>query len=477
MENGITNLFDNPTTLRDPERFVGRRSELERIFDLLKSKQSVALIGPRRIGKTSLLTVLGNAKIQAAFGFDNPRFQFFYLDLQKHSMKNKEHANFLMHIYLLLKEQSQISPYLIDEDLETDDQFDMLLEWFKKDGRHPVLLMDAFDEIKNYKPIDENIFGFLRSQGSEGKISFITSSMDAPYEIFRKHWPHHVKVASPLYNIFAIVRLSSFSQMEAQTMLIETSTKGGLPFSEAEVNWITQLAGTHPYLLQQVATLLFEAKRLSYNINYSRLEKDAQRNVFGHFEDARKMLSEVDYQLLEERIASAKHPGKIHTDDILPEFSDSSLLYQYLQHPQRVEVSPLITIEARDFKDLLSLLDWPEKLGKSELVRIPFIEAQIEEQQATQPAERGQIVKRALQAALQKMAGPGERSDGDRSWLHYNILYYRYFIPGHGMNQRLVAHRLGFSERQYYRFFAEALERFRNALLAIDASAMLKHDD
>lgn len=46
MENGITNLFDNPTTLRDPERFVGRRSELKRIFDLLKSKQSVALIGP-----------------------------------------------------------------------------------------------------------------------------------------------------------------------------------------------------------------------------------------------------------------------------------------------------------------------------------------------------------------------------------------------------------------------------------------------
>jgi hypothetical protein len=31
----MENLFDNPTTLREPKHFVGRRDELERTFGLI----------------------------------------------------------------------------------------------------------------------------------------------------------------------------------------------------------------------------------------------------------------------------------------------------------------------------------------------------------------------------------------------------------------------------------------------------------
>lgn len=75
------------------------------------------------------------------------------------------------------------------------------------------------------------------------------------------------------------------------------------------------------------------------------------------------------------------------------------------------------------------------------------------------------------------MKGQGERTNSARGWIHYNILYYRYFMLRHSMNQSKVAEQLGFSERQYYRFFSQALKRLRNELHAMDAEATFKHRD
>jgi hypothetical protein len=38
-----------------PEKFINRRSEIRRAISLLTSGQSLALVGPPRSGKTSLL--------------------------------------------------------------------------------------------------------------------------------------------------------------------------------------------------------------------------------------------------------------------------------------------------------------------------------------------------------------------------------------------------------------------------------------
>jgi len=47
--------FGNP--IRDPQRFIGRRSDLQQIVDRLRSSahESTSVVGERRIGKTSLL--------------------------------------------------------------------------------------------------------------------------------------------------------------------------------------------------------------------------------------------------------------------------------------------------------------------------------------------------------------------------------------------------------------------------------------
>lgn len=473
------NLFDNPTTLRDPAHFVGRRVQLERIFSLIKTRQSISLVGPRRIGKTSLLTCLKSEQIQHQFNFDGSGFLFFYLDLQKRSMKTR--VDFFDEAYRIIKEYALDQGYKILEDGDKDDQFEALLDEFERRGLYPVLMMDTFDEIIQYQPIPENVLGFLRSQGTDGRLSYIIASVETLGEIFRKLLLGN-GLLSPFVNIFGTIRLASFTLQEAQQMLVDTSLKGGLPFNEEEVNWVVQMAGTHPFLLQQVATLLFEEKRAhdGGGIDYAYIYKETQRNLFDHFEDWWSMLSSAERQAVVQGVAYFETNGqKIRS---YPELCYSKLFRDYLSETGKLIATPSFLplpridankIAAATYKRILESLHDPVVLGESVLIGIPLIRARIEQRQASLPTVRGRIVEEVLREALEGMGGQGSRSDNAPAWVYYNILYYRYFMRKHKMTQAQISGRLAISERQYYRLVPDALERFRNELLAMDAKAVM----
>lgn len=193
------------------------------------------------------------------------------------------------------------------------------------------------------------------------------------------------------------------------------------------------------------------------------------------------MLNGVDPQALQESIVRWEDEDEELEEndehDICPEFSRSELFYRYLHETGKIEIPLLSTINDRDFKRILALLYDPEELGKSDLVKIPFIATRIEQQQASTLAARGKIVRDTLEKALESLKGQGERTDESRDWIHYNILYYRYFMIRHDMSQDMVASKLGISERQYYRFFPKALGSLKNALHTMDAEAALSRDD
>lgn len=476
----MENLFDNPTTLRDPEHFIGRREQLERIFGLIKARQNVSLVGPRRIGKTSLLTCLKNSRIQQQYHFDGSGFRFLYLDLQKRSLKAR--VDFFDEVHRTVKEYAQAQGYTVAEGYDKDDEFNALLYEFQRRDLYPVLMLDTFDEIIQYQPVSENVFSFLRSQGTGGNLSYIIASVETLNEIFRKLLLGNGR-PSPFPNIFATTRLTSFTLQEAETMLIETSARGGLRFTEEEVNWVVQMAGTHPFLIQQVATLLFEEKRArdEEEADYDYIQREVQQNLFDYFEDSWAMLSN------KERLAVGEGVHQFEKGQpqsrMYPELCDSVLFRNYLRATEKMITAPLSaplphtaanSIEAATYKELLKLLDHPAKLGESVLIGIPLIRVQIEQQQASMPVMRGKIVRQVLKEALERMKGEGQRSETARSWMHYNILYYRYFTRGHDLNQEKIAKRLAMSERQYYRHFPAALERLRNELIVMDAAAAVQ---
>jgi ABC-type phosphate/phosphonate transport system ATPase subunit len=51
----VANPFQAGGRLRDPKHFVGRESELRQILSRVANMDSVSVVGPRRIGKSSIL--------------------------------------------------------------------------------------------------------------------------------------------------------------------------------------------------------------------------------------------------------------------------------------------------------------------------------------------------------------------------------------------------------------------------------------
>ncbi len=473
----MENLFDNPTTLRDPEYFVGRREQLGRIFGLIKGRQSLSLVGPRRIGKTSLLSCLKNPNIQQKFGFDGSGYFFLYLDLQTRALKAQ--VDFFTDVHRTLKEYAQAQGYSFTEELDQVEEFDALIKDFQQSGLHPVLIMDTFDEILQYQSVQESVFSFFRSFGTSREISYIIASVETLGNISYKLFPQSAG-ASPLYNILGVVKLTTFTLEEAEMLLVDTSAQSGLPFSEEEVNWVLDLAGTHPFLLQQVATLLFEEKRMqgAEKVDYEYIQREAQQHLVNHFRDCWEMLEHTDRQKVLESMRSSEVNAQQRrsASRIYPELCGSQLFRNYLREIGVLATTPPIDlpppvetseINTETLKKTLELLKNPAKLGSSEIIGIPFIRRRIEEQQAASPFARGKIVQSVLQELLNSIKGQGEYLDQSNDLTDYNILYYRYFIATR-LSGKTIAKRLSISERQFYRLLILALDKLRNALLEKD---------
>ena len=79
----IVNPFFHRGAIRRSEDFHGRQSEIQQILGLLRNGQSVSLIGPRRIGKSSILLHLARPEVRAAYQLTAPSALFVVIDCQE----------------------------------------------------------------------------------------------------------------------------------------------------------------------------------------------------------------------------------------------------------------------------------------------------------------------------------------------------------------------------------------------------------
>ena len=82
-----TMSFENPFfhrgAIRRAEEFHGRQAELNQILGLFRNNQSVSIIGPRRIGKSSLVIHLCRSKTREPFNLAPPKTIFAPVDCQE----------------------------------------------------------------------------------------------------------------------------------------------------------------------------------------------------------------------------------------------------------------------------------------------------------------------------------------------------------------------------------------------------------
>jgi hypothetical protein len=230
-----------------PHKFFGRDTQLKRIFGLVSHfpLQHIAIIGPRRSGKTSLLHYLRmittTAPARLRPGQKNgwlrqpDAYRWVYVDFQDARMHNQE--TLLRHILtgleLPVPEVCNLTNFL-----STVSQHLVLPS---------IILIDELERAFRARGLEQDVLWeslrSLASNSTDGRLGLIAASKEFPQGL-----QNQVSLnSSPFLNIFGhTVQLGAFTEDEARS-LINSSPK---PFSPEDIDWIMAQSKGWPILLQ-----------------------------------------------------------------------------------------------------------------------------------------------------------------------------------------------------------------------------------
>jgi Novel STAND NTPase 2 len=449
------NPYQNLTAVRNPDMFYGRATLLRRLFAAITSQQSVSLIGSRHMGKSSLLKHICHPTIQQRYNFNSRQHILISIDLREYLSNSTD--DFFEGVCRLIINQSRQYATIAPPNKSGKDKFSDILDLLNDQGLHPVLLMDAFDNIARNEQFDPDFFSFLRAEAM--KVSYVTASIAPLNEISHKD----IK-GSPFFNIFVPYTLDPLTLDEARALITEPAMRAGLPFTPDEIEFILRYAGRHPFFIQRACYYLFEEKSTQAGTDVDRhvVRNQFYRELKPHFEDSWTRLDEAQQELLKDEAQL-----KENTHRKLPELSESALFRQFVR--DKCQIS-LFRITADYLEELLDHIDDAQFLGTSELKHLRIANKNPVRENMTSTMVRGMAVREVLSDAFEKLRGNGVRSDAASEWRLYNILFYRYF-KNHLKNDQISA-RLGFSStRQYFRDRSRSIEALYKALMEMEALA------
>lgn len=203
--------FADRKTIDDPSRFFGREKEKRDIFNALAAPQPqcVAIIGDKRIGRSSLLKNIEQTYHQH---LPNPsRYHFAYLDAQDPtcSTPNSFYA-----------EVAQAFFNVREKALDHHD-FNDLLHDKNPDGTTKfILLLDEFNTLQRRKHLfNDDFYDGLRARANSGMLTYVLASHIGLEEIAVEH-----EFGSTFFGIFAHVALGKFDNEEARASILRPAT-------------------------------------------------------------------------------------------------------------------------------------------------------------------------------------------------------------------------------------------------------------
>lgn len=269
-------MSDNPFTygnpIVDPARFVGREGELGQILTRLRNDafESSAVVGERRIGKSSLLNALETGDL--GLGRD-AAICLLSLDPQMLSSQATPHRFWERVLRQLVHKLPDGELKVAVEELrraESVDTFDLsdLFDRLDDAGLSVVLLLDEFERVAGNANFGPDFFYGLRALAIRHRLALVTASYA---ELSSLSHSDDVR-ASPFFNIFATIHLGPFKPEEAAALFERYLAGTGVEFQDGERVFLASIAGTHPFYLQIGGAFLFEAyqqgvsaeERLSY---------------------------------------------------------------------------------------------------------------------------------------------------------------------------------------------------------------------
>lgn len=251
----IDNPFFHRGAIRRASYFHGRRIAVEQILGLLRNGQSVSLIGPRRIGKSSILIHLCRPSVRERFGLEPPNALFVMVDCQElgGSPPEEVYEALLMNLIdaagdagLILEPAQQPGTYRA---------LDRALYQIGKQNVPVVLLLDEFELLAANEHLTPYFFARLRGLTTKYGLAYLTASQRPLFAITAEE----EILSSPFFNIFVTLPLGLFSREEAVTLFDSRLKNSSISFSPAIVEHLLALVGPHPFFLHIAGYHTFQA--------------------------------------------------------------------------------------------------------------------------------------------------------------------------------------------------------------------------
>jgi tRNA A-37 threonylcarbamoyl transferase component Bud32 len=290
--------------VRAPEMFFGRLGIMREMADFLKGNQSISIVGPRKIGKTSLLFHLMRPPVAQSLGLWDQRL-FCYLDGE--GLGNDSPAVVLQQFALELRSEleSRGAPpeRALDAACETPSRlaFEGAVRALGRKGHSIVILLDEFERLSANTHLDINFFNALRSMASRFPLAFITASAVPLIELTFSGRSQEI-LSSPFFNIFAPLSLGSLAEDEARALIWVPAEQAGHAFPPLLQDALYRYAGRHPFLLQVACFHAFDSDAPADECMVR-----ASQELQSHFEYCWRNLGEDQRKLLRE--ATARPPA------------------------------------------------------------------------------------------------------------------------------------------------------------------------
>lgn len=247
--------------------FFGRQDEIGRIIQT--RERNFAIVGSRKIGKTSLLfKVKENLPSTTA-----P----IYMDLEAPLKQN--YQTFLA---LLTDELQQLYSWLTDVPANLDGLRQIIRQFTQQTQKMPFFILDEIDTLLEYDVAhDYELIKTFRALSHENRCQVIFSG----YEVL---FHETYRLNSPFYNFCQIIQLDRLKEKDALDLITSPMESIGIKYQNPEDRrLILQQSSCHPNLLQ------FICKQLVEKIDEHDTEEE-RRMIFR--EDIEEMLQSYEYE-------------------------------------------------------------------------------------------------------------------------------------------------------------------------------------
>lgn len=241
----IDNPFFHRGAIRRAEEFHGRKGEIAQILGLCRNGQSVSIVGPRRIGKSSLLLHLSRPSTREPFNLGPNRALFAMIDCQELGGSPPEEvyeALLTSIIDAASKTSVRVNPV---QRPGTYRALDRVLRAIYSSGVSVVVLLDEFELLAANERLTPYFFARLRGLTTKYGLAYLTASQRPLINISA----NEEILSSPFFNIFVSLPLGLFTQQEARDLIDRRLNGTDVTFTDGLRERIFLLAGCHPCFL------------------------------------------------------------------------------------------------------------------------------------------------------------------------------------------------------------------------------------